>query len=100
MLGAEGMSVSELTEALNRIERLSQGPFGVNFLMPFLDDPVCVELAASRARVVDFFYGSPDARLIEMVHRSGALASWQVGSRAEALAAAAAGSDFIIIQGV
>src|SRR5207244_2196363 len=55
--------------------------------------------AAARARVVEFFYDQPDAGLVEIVHRGGALACWQVGSGAEALAAAAAGCDLIVAQG-
>jgi NAD(P)H-dependent flavin oxidoreductase YrpB (nitropropane dioxygenase family) len=35
-----------------------------------------------------------------MVHAGGALACWQVGSREEAIAAAEAGCDFVIAQGV
>jgi hypothetical protein len=33
--------------------------------------------------VVEFFYGDPDASLVEIVHAGGALASWQVGSQRE-----------------
>jgi NAD(P)H-dependent flavin oxidoreductase YrpB (nitropropane dioxygenase family) len=58
----------------------------------------CVAAAASSARVVDFFWGEPDPALVQIVHDAGALASWQVGSREEAVAAAAAGCDFIIAQ--
>src|SRR5256885_4173406 len=46
-----------------------------------------VEAAASRARVVEFFYGTPDPALVEEVHAGGALVSWQGGSREEAIPA-------------
>jgi NAD(P)H-dependent flavin oxidoreductase YrpB (nitropropane dioxygenase family) len=72
---------------------------GVNFLMPFLEEVAVVEVAASRVRVVEFFYGDPDAALMGMVHNGGALASWQVGSAAEARAAVEAGCDFVVAQG-
>jgi nitronate monooxygenase len=49
--------------------------------------------------VVEFFYGDPDAGLVEMVHSSGALVSWQVGSVAEARAAADCGCDLVVAQG-
>src|SRR5262245_64506635 len=74
------------------------GVFGVNFLMPFLDRE-CLAIAARRARVVEFFYGEPDAELVERGHEFGALVSWQVGSLAEALAAERAGCDFVVVQG-
>ena len=57
----------------------TQGSFGVNFLLPFLD-PEAVDLAASRARLVEFFYGDPDSELVGRVHAAGALAAWQIGS--------------------
>jgi NAD(P)H-dependent flavin oxidoreductase YrpB (nitropropane dioxygenase family) len=76
-----------------------QATVGVNFLMPFLDH-AAFEEAAARSRFVEFFWGLPDARLVDQVHASGARAGWQVGSRDEARAAAGAGCDVIIAQGL
>ncbi len=93
MLGAAGFTpVAELCDAME--DRV----FGVNFLMPFVDAEA-VRVAASRARVVEFFYGDPDEELVSLVHDGGALAAWQVGSSGEAQAAAAAGCDFVVAQG-
>ena len=50
--------------------------------------------------VVDFFYADPDPTLVDIVHPAGALASWQIGSVEEARAAADAGCDFVIAQGI
>ncbi|HEV8163681.1 MAG TPA: nitronate monooxygenase, partial [Actinomycetota bacterium] len=58
------------------------------------------ELAASRARLVEFFWADPDPALVELVHAGGALAGWQVGSVEEAERAADAGCDLVIAQGV
>lgn len=85
-------------QRLERIRELTSKPYGVNLLIPYLDDEI-LELAARTARVIDFFWGSPDPALVRRAHEAGALASWQVGSAAEALAAEAAGCDFIIAQG-
>lgn len=98
MLGAPLMSPAVLEGVLEELEERTQGVFGVNFLIPFLD-PECVPVAARRARVVEFFYGDPDASLIEVARASGALVSWQVGSLTEAVAAESAGCDFIVVQG-
>jgi nitronate monooxygenase len=49
--------------------------------------------------VVEFFYGEPDAALVDAVHAGGALAFWQVGSVEEAVAAARAGCDAVVAQG-
>jgi nitronate monooxygenase len=70
------------------------GMVGVTFLSP---DMIA---AAARAKVVEFFYSDPDRSLVELVHGQGALAGWQVGSCAEAVAAAKAGCDFIVAQGI
>ncbi len=83
---------------LDRLSSMTSRPFGINLLIPYLDREV-LELAARRARVVDFFWGDPDPELVRVVHDAGALASWQVGSTSEAIAAESAGCDFIIAQG-
>jgi nitronate monooxygenase len=99
MLGLAGAPPERVGSALEAVASSTEGAFGVNFLMPFLD-PAALEAAASRARVVEFFYGDPDPALVERVHEGGALASWQVGSVEEALAAAGAGCDLVVAQGV
>jgi NAD(P)H-dependent flavin oxidoreductase YrpB (nitropropane dioxygenase family) len=72
---------------------------GVNFLVPFLDRST-LEEAAQRSPFVEFFWGAPDAELVDRVHRGGARAGWQVGSVTEARAARDAGCDVIIAQGM
>ena len=99
MLGAGGIPADAVADLLNRAGALTSAPIGVNFLMPFVD-PASVEVAAERVRVVEFFYGEPDAGLVERAHRGGAVVSWQVGSRREAQAAVAVGVDLLVAQGV
>ena len=72
---------------------------GVNFLIPFLD-PSALEEASARRPLVEFFWGAPDARLVDVAHAGGALASWQIGSADEARAARDAGCDLIVAQGI
>ena len=112
MLGTarRGLTAITLADLLEQVRLLTDKPFGVNFIVApvFLNGtstlpPLnlkCIEIAARAAKVVEFFYGEPERRLVEMVHAGGALACWQVGSREEAIAAAKAGCDFIIAQGV
>jgi nitronate monooxygenase len=99
MLGGVRLSAPVLVQTLDELARQTGGTFGVNFLMPFLDR-ACVEVAARKAKVVEFFFGEPDAELVQTVHDGGALACWQVGSVEEARAAAGAGCDFVVVQGV
>lgn len=75
------------------------GACGVNYLMPFAPAPDEVERAARSARVIEFFYGDPDHRLVQAAHRGGALAGWQVGSVNEACAAEESGCDYVVAQG-
>ncbi len=112
MLGTArpGLTAITLADLLEQVRSLTDKPFGVNFLVApvFLNgtstrpplDLKCIEIAARAAKVVEFFYGEPERRLVEMVHAGGALACWQIGSREEAIAAARAGCDFVIAQGV
>ncbi len=94
-----GIDVADARWRLDRLSSLTPKPFGVNVLIPYLDREI-LALTVSRARVIDFFWGEPDPELVGFVHDAGALASWQVGSTAEAMAAEAAGCDFIIAQGI
>jgi len=98
MIGAGGLPTSFVAPVLDAMPAATSKPFGINFLVPFLD-PDAVALAAPRCRLVEFFYADPDASLVETVHDGGALAGWQVGSGAEAQAAAQAGCDVVIAQG-
>jgi NAD(P)H-dependent flavin oxidoreductase YrpB (nitropropane dioxygenase family) len=103
MVSLAGLPADVVERVLDELGTQVTGPVGVNFLTPFVDpeeDREAIAAAASRARVIDFFYGDPDAALVEVVHTNGALACWQVGSLAEAKAAEAAGCDFIIAQGM
>ena len=88
----------EVGVAVATLAKGTTGPVGINFLIPFLD-VAAVEASAPHCRVVEFFYGDPQAELVERVHRAGALANWQVGSADEAKAAVQAGCDFVVAQG-
>jgi nitronate monooxygenase len=102
--GGLGMTAAPLTPPaalaveLDRLKATTKRPFGVNFLIPFLD-PECLDVAASRARVIEFFYGAPDRALVERARMHGAVVAWQVGSVDEARAAEQVGCDLLVAQG-
>lgn len=98
MLSAPVPTEEAVTALLEETASLSAGAVGINFLVPFFD-PACLE-AATRARLVELFYGDPDPAVVSTIHQGGALAGWQVGSADEAAAAADAGCDLVIAQGV
>jgi NAD(P)H-dependent flavin oxidoreductase YrpB (nitropropane dioxygenase family) len=99
MLGAARQPPPAISDALDAVADRTDGVVGVNFLMPFLDLEA-VEVASGQAKLVEFFHGRPDPSLVSRVHQGGALAGWQAGSLDEARAAADAGVDIVIVQGV
>jgi len=103
MVSVTGDPPEIVATQLDQARRLSAGPIGAHFFMLMVDPasaPESVAAAAERAPVVDFFYAEPDPALVRIVHAAGALASWQIGSVEEARAAADAGCDFLIAQGI
>ncbi len=99
MLGLAALPPDAVIAAVQAVATRTSCPFGVNFLMPFLNREA-VTAAAGRARVIEFFYGDPDPDLVALAHGAGSLVSWQVGSIDEARAAADAGCDLVVAQGV
>ena len=91
-----------LADRISELEQDGAGPYGVNFVLHSFGraDHADVELAASHARLVEFFWGDPDDRLVAMVHSGGAIASWQIGSVDEAQRAVDAGCEMVVAQGV
>ena len=107
MLGTAraGLNVTTFAALLEQTRKLTTRPFGVNFIMrqgsvPAKSPREFIEQAAKTGRVVEFFYTEPSAEFVRIVHDQGALASWQVGSAAEALAAADVGCDLVVAQSV
>src|SRR5215471_2877193 len=95
---AMGMAPAELDKLLAGLAARTPGVLAANFLTGQID-PEAVAAAAARVRIVDFFWADPDPALVELAHRGGALACWQVGSLDEARAAADAGCDVVVVQG-
>jgi nitronate monooxygenase len=103
MVSVTGDPPDIVAAQLDQARQLSAGPIGAHFFLLVVDRdsaPESVAAAAERAPVVDFFYAAPDSKLVDIVHVAGALASWQIGSAEEARAAADAGCDFVIAQGI
>ena len=102
MIGAPTASASALSAAFDQVLAKTAAPVGVNFVAPFFDlsrDADALDVAIERAALVEFFYGDPDEDLINRIHTGGSLASWQVGSVNDAVAAARSGCDLVVVQG-
>lgn len=107
MLGTAraGLNATTFAALLKRTRELTTHPFGVNFIMrqgSVVARSACefIQQAAKFGKVVEFFYTDPSAEFVRIAHDQGALASWQVGSRDEALAAADVGCDLIVAQSI
>ena len=106
VLGAAGAPPEEVRRRAARVRELTGRPFGINFIIDGADTAEDIEFiraevaaAAESAAAVVLFWGDP-APYVMAGHRGGALVLVQVGSAAEARAAAAAGVDAVIAQGV
>ena len=70
--------LKEIAQYLDDTRKQTSGAIGANFVVAYFNPATpreCVAAAASRANVVDFFYGDPDALLVKEAHAGGALAS-------------------------
>ena len=74
-LSAMGRSVDELVEALDGVRTTTTGAISANFLTDNMDRKG-IQAAASRVRVIDFFWSDPDAALVELAHAG---APWPAG---------------------
>jgi nitronate monooxygenase len=104
MIGAPRVTADALAAGFDRIRETTDAPVAVNFASPFFDlglerDLGALEMAVERGVMVEFFYGDPDIELVKRIHAGGCLASWQVGSMAEALEAVRCGCDMVVVQG-
>jgi nitronate monooxygenase len=100
MLSGVMLTAEQLEETFAEVQANTTGSIGTNFLIPFLEDEAIIDVAAKHSRLVDFFYGDPDASLVQRVHDGGALVGWQVGTVREAILAEKVGCDIVILQGV
>ena len=96
---ALGLSAAQVNKMLAAMAGQTNGVLAANFLTEDIDREA-VEAAAARVRIVDFFWADPDRELVDIAHRNGALACWQAGSLEEARAAADAGCDVLVAQGI
>ena len=74
-----GITVVTLGRMLDRMQEHTTRPYGVNFVIPEQwgpPDRACIELAAHRARVVEFFYGKPNRDLVKMDRLTRSLADF------------------------
>src|SRR5262245_31880813 len=99
VLGGLFLPPPALRQALHRLRTLTDKPFGVNLVLPLLLEGQIDACLAERVPLLVFFWGDPRPYVIE-AHRHATKVFLQVGSVEEATAAADAGVDAIIVQGI
>ena len=101
-LGALGASWTEpgvLREQIRSITRVTDRPFCVNLVLDFEQDERLEVAVEERAPIVSFSFGLRP-QLVARARAGGARVLVQVGSADAARAAADAGADALIVQGV
>jgi nitronate monooxygenase len=99
VLGGLFLPPLALQQAIHRLRTLTDKPFGVNLILPLLQEGQIEACLAERVPLLVLFWGDPRPYVAE-AHRHETKVFLQVGSVAEATAAAEAGVDAIIVQGV
>jgi nitronate monooxygenase len=106
VLGASGLTADQIRDEIARVRALTEQPFGVNVIIVEAGGVTAEELRdaigaaiAERVAAVVLFWGDP-APYVEQAHKQGVKLLVQVGSLAEAQAAAEAGVDDVIVQGI
>jgi NAD(P)H-dependent flavin oxidoreductase YrpB (nitropropane dioxygenase family) len=99
VLGMGGLPAPYIRQQIQRLRNLTDKPFGVNIILPLLEEGQIETCLDEKVPILILFWGDPKP-YVEEAHRRGTKVFIQVGSAEEAKAAAAAGVDAIIAQGV
>jgi enoyl-[acyl-carrier protein] reductase II len=99
ILGAAFMSVEELREGIREVKRLTQKPYGVNFVAenPLIDELLDV-IVEEGVPVVSYGIGNP-RRIVERTKQHGIINLPTAGSLRHAVRAEQDGADAVIVQG-
>ncbi len=111
VLGGVSLPPEQVASTIGRTRELTDGPFGINFIVAELEDTAAAEEDKAEVRLqvataieegvaaVVLFWGDP-APFVEDAHGNGVKVLVQVGSVEEAKSAADAGVDAVIVQGL
>jgi nitronate monooxygenase len=99
VLGMGGLPAPYIRQQVQQTRTLTNKPFGVNILLPILQEGQIEACLDEQVPLLVLFWGDPEPYVRE-AHRRGTQVFIQVGSVAEAQAAARAGVDAIIAQGL
>src|SRR6187397_1472303 len=99
VLGTASLPGKFVRTQIQRLQELTAKPFGVNIVLALLRKGQIESCFDERVPILVLFWGDP-APYVADAHRRGMKVFLQVGSVDEAVAAAEAGVDAVIAQGV
>lgn len=91
-------SPERVKQHIARVRELSDRPFAVNHVIPFLNEEAFALTLEARPAVISLSLGNPDG-LVDRAHAAGAKVAHQVHTVEQGKHAAAQGVDMIIAQG-
>lgn len=98
VLGTGGLRGKAVAALLESTAELTAGPFGANIILPMSDGSDIEACFNARVPVLVLFWGDPQPFVAD-AHRRGMYVVSQCGSATDAVAAADAGVDAVILQG-
>jgi nitronate monooxygenase/enoyl-[acyl-carrier protein] reductase II len=99
VLGMGGLPAPYIRQQIQHVRALTDRPFGVNLLLPLLQEGQLDACLDEKVPILVLFWGDPKP-FVEEAHRHGIKVFIQVGSVEEATAAVDAGVNAIIAQGI
>ena len=99
VLGLAGLPAPYIRQQIQQLRTLTDKPFGVNIILALLEEGQIETCLDEQVPLLVLFWGDPQPYVAE-AHRRGTKVCIQVGSVEEAVAAAEAGVDAIIAQGI
>ena len=107
VIGLSSVPAERIGDVIRDTRALTKRPFGANMIIAALTKPELADVVRTRVRAIldarvpllVLFWGDP-SEFVADAHRAGTLVLVQVGSVDEARAAARAGVDAVIAQGV
>ena len=102
VLGCTHLAPARIAADVAAIRAATDRPFGLNFLLAFVEEEGFAAALAARPAVMSFAWPWPEqdlAAYFARAHEAGALVMHMVSTAAEGARAAAAGADVVVAQG-
>jgi NAD(P)H-dependent flavin oxidoreductase YrpB (nitropropane dioxygenase family) len=102
VLGATNLPPARIAAEVAAIRERTDRPFGLNFLLAFVEEDRLAAALSARPAVMSFAWPYPEQDLgayFRRSHDAGALVMHMVSTASEAIRAAEAGADIVVAQG-